>query len=104
MNTHYKMLNREINRLYRQLGKVVYEGNNHLNNQRKIKAIISRLDKKIQQIESVEEERIKLPNNAKILEPEKNEDGLMVYYFCSHCKTGNNPKSTHCMHCYNELK
>ena len=38
-----------------------------------------------------------------IKKPEKDNDGLTLFTFCSHCKVGNNPESTHCINCGEKL-
>ena len=99
--------NRKINQLYRQLGKEIYEENqvNKLNH--KQKNIVKRINHNIKLIKSLVSDEVHdsaLPKGAIILEPEANEDGLMMYLFCPHCQTGNNPKSTHCIKCNDSLK
>lgn len=100
-------LNRKINQLYRQLGKEVYQENKEKKLSSKQKKIVKAIDKNIDLIKSLEDVEIEgnsLPKGAIVLEPEANEDGLMVYLFCPNCQTGNNPKSTHCIKCNKSLK
>ena len=99
MSANRQTLNKEINLLYRQLGKEIVDSNAYEHLSSKQKKIIKRIKENILSIETL----MKIPENAIILEPEKNSDGLMVYKFCNACKTGNNPNSTHCIHCYSSL-
>lgn len=99
MSANRQTLNKEINLLYRQLGKEIVDSNTYEHLTSKQKKMIKRIKENILSIEKLE----KLPEDAIILEPEKNSDGLMVYKFCSTCKTGNNPNSTHCIHCHSSL-
>lgn len=99
--------NRKINQLYRQLGKEIYEENQDKKLNHKQKKLVKRIDQNIKLAKSLEGDEIEgsaLPIGAIVLEPEANEDGLMMYLFCPHCQTGNNPKSTHCIKCNNSLK
>lgn len=94
--------NRRINQLYRQLGKEIYNENKDKKFNRKQKKLIKLIDYNImlaKRLEEDGEEDKELPEGAIVLEPEENEDGLMMYLFCPHCQTGNNPKSTHCIKC-----
>lgn len=99
-----KELNKEINLLYRQLGKDIFsETDTEYPFNRRQKTIIKNLKKRIDKIERLRVEEISLTSEATILEPEANEEGIMVYSFCSHCGVGNNPASTHCIKCNQPL-
>lgn len=92
----FEELNRNINRLYRQLGKLVYEKEKGSNLDEKIGLLISKLDEAVAKIEAFSEPKV-------ILSPETNEDGIGLYKFCKNCRVGNNPKSTHCVQCGEKL-
>jgi len=98
--------NRRINQLYRQLGKETHKENKEKQLNHKQKKLIKLIDYNIMLAKRLEDDEIndmQLPEGAKILEPEANEDGLMVYLFCTNCQTGNNPNSTHCIKCNKSL-
>lgn len=92
----FEEVNRSINRLYRQLGKLVYEKEKGRGDEEKIQACIAKLDEAIAKIEAFSEPKV-------ILAPEKTEEGIGLYKFCKHCRVGNNPKSTHCIQCGEKL-
>lgn len=97
-----KTINHRINMLYRQLGKSVFESDElfaHLS--REQKKLMKSIEKAINSVEK--SENIELPENACILAPEQNEQGLYVFKFCKHCHVGNHPESTHCSHCNEAL-
>lgn len=98
--------NRRINQLYRQLGKEVYEDNKDKKVNRKQKKLIKLIDHNIMLVNRLDDEGEdkEVAEEMIILEPEANGDGIMVYKFCPHCHTGNNPNSTHCIKCHKELK
>jgi len=99
MTDKYEELNKKTNLLFRQLGKEIYKEHEKLELNKKQKNILNTLKKSIEEIEILNTLKEKLPKDAIILEPKKNEDGLMIYTFCPHCQTGNNPESTHCLNC-----
>jgi hypothetical protein len=123
MKADRKQMNKDINLLYRQLGKEICQTMKSEQLPRKSQKIIKQINKKIQIIEKsvpvsnkkhtlINKDLIKstedtitpqIPLNASILQPEANEDGLIMYKFCTNCHTGNNPKSTHCLGCYQPL-
>ena len=99
--------NRKINKLYRQLGKDIYDQKKDINLNHKHKKLIKLIDHNIMlanKSEDDEKDIVKLPGDAIVLEPKANEDGLIVYFFCPYCHTGNNPDSTHCIKCNRSLK
>ena len=95
-----KKTNSDINKLYRQLGKEIYDNANKgvvyikdYNN------IINKIDKKIEKLKADTINK----NKKTILKPAESEEGIMMYRFCKSCRTGNNPQSTHCIRCKKEL-
>lgn len=93
-----ELLNKKINKLFRQLGKDVYNSTKEGRFKTKdIDKTINKIDKYIKEIESINSEKI-------ILSPEKNEEGLSLLLFCKKCHVGNNPASTHCIKCGAKLK
>lgn len=124
-----KTINHRINMLYRQLGKSVFEADllvEYLSKEQK--KLVKSIEKAIHSIEKseninghvteqslvvdesgsssskeVKEGLSELPENARILTPEKNENGIYVYRFCKQCHVGNHPESTHCSHCHEAL-
>ncbi len=99
-----QVINHEINMLYRQLGKEVYMDESiYQYLTRAQKRRIKGIKKRIATIESMVKEDTVIDSEAIILEPEKNKDGFYEFMFCSHCQTGNNPKSTHCIKCNQPL-
>lgn len=97
-------INNEINKLYRQLGKeIFFDADIEYPFNRKQKSIMKQIRKRIDQIEKLKVEDISLTSEAVILEPEQNEDGIMIYKFCDTCGVGNNPESTHCIKCNQPL-
>lgn len=93
-------LNKQINKLYRQLGKEVFEKSQYDNNFqiRDVKHIINKIDNKIKKIKVISDK-----DDVRILEPESGDDGIILYRFCKKCKAGNNPESTHCIRCKEKL-
>lgn len=107
-----KSMNHRVNMLYRQLGKSIYQEKRFLESLTKEQQkIVKEIEKTIIKLElqnelqkELQKELVNaLPKDAKIIEPVKNEDGLFIYQFCSKCKVGNNPESTHCSHCFEPL-
>lgn len=97
-------LNREINLLYRQLGKEIFEADmiyDRLNKQQK--KIVKNIQKRIEVVATYANDEMQLNSEAIILDPETNEDGLKVLSFCPYCGVGNNPNSTHCIQCNKKL-
>lgn len=95
-------LNKNINKLYRQLGKDVYTSSKAGGlNTNAIDKMVKKIDKNIQTIEAIKSGTIENKNEEHkvILQPEKNEDGFALYVFCKECRVGNNPASTHCIKC-----
>ncbi len=104
MKKNRQVLNQEINKLYRQLGKeVFFDQRPELILTRQQKKIVKVIPRKIEKIEKVKEEEICVSTEALILEPEKNEMGIYEYIFCQHCHVGNHPESTHCIQCNQPL-
>lgn len=106
----YLELNVAINRLYRQLGKEVYQQAILAEKDaKKIDKIIKKINQKIEMIEKLQDhnsiEGILGEMTEKIiLKPEKNDEGIPLYVFCKSCKVGNHPDSTHCIRCEEALK
>ncbi len=98
-------LNKKVNLLYRQLGKVVYNCNKENSQQVELetKRLKKKLSKTINKIKVIEKTMNK--DSAKeqpvilSFEVKKNEDGIPLYRFCPHCKVGNHPDATHCIKC-----
>lgn len=91
-------LNKEINLLYRQLGKEVYQDSN-IKLSLKQKRIKRKIQKKIESIETLRFSEVTVSSDAVILEPETDENGMMQFVFCKNCKAGNHPESSHCIRC-----
>jgi seryl-tRNA synthetase len=103
-----KLINHRINMLYRQLGKNLYEDKQRIASLSKEQnKLIKQIETMIEKLSKVEENREeyanKLPEDATILAPTKNDDGYYLYRFCPKCQVGNNPESTHCSKCYEPL-
>lgn len=98
-------LNKKINRLFRQLGRDVYLNSKAKSlNPNAYKKTLKKIDKNILAIEALEGIQQKDEDAFKIiLQPEKSEDGLGMYFFCKKCRVGNNPVSTHCIKCGTQL-
>lgn len=102
MSDQYKELNHVVNMLYRQLGKEVFNDlNNDKVNIKKYKSRSKKIENVIKAIrtleismDSVEDEDMKV-----VMPPEKDDDGLYHYKFCSSCNAGNNPQASHCIRC-----
>lgn len=93
-------LNLEINKLYRQLGKEVYESQQNGETTTVIfKKRFKQIEKRIQRIEKMNFEGVTMETEKIVLEPEVNKDGIGMYQFCKKCRVGNNPLSTHCISC-----
>jgi len=99
-----KQLNHRINMLYRQLGKSVYSNNKLASFLSKDeKKICTTLEKLIVELQTLETTLEKLPQDAVIIAPTTNEEGMYIYKFCKKCRVGNNPQSTHCSNCYEPI-
>ncbi|MBN2222907.1 MAG: hypothetical protein JW708_11920 [Vallitaleaceae bacterium] len=94
----HKDLNKEINLLFRQLGKEVYEDSN-IKLSLKQNKIKRKIQKKIESIETLRFSAVSVSSDAVILEPEADENGMMLFVFCKNCKAGNHPNSSHCIRC-----
>lgn len=97
-------LNKKINKLFRQLGRDVYV-NSKLGELKssKIEKMVKKIDISIQAIEILKNDQTNEEEIKIILPPEKNEEGIGLYFFCKHCRVGNNPASTHCIKCGTQL-
>jgi len=97
MTKERKELNHQINRLYRQLGKKVYEDlqKNQLNiktyqgQKEMIETYIAGIKKIDGDKEIVREEK----------EPVMSKEGIPVYKFCPVCHVGNHPEAVRCSQC-----
>lgn len=98
----YRELNMSINRLYRQLGKEVYEQVvSGVKDEKKTEKLIKKIGQNIDKIENMKSEE-ELQNI--ILPPKANEGDMPLYIFCKSCRVGNHPDSTHCIRCGVSLK
>ena len=102
MDNQAKALNRMINRLYRQLGKDLYDDlkkdqvniRHYRNKSKHIDQVIQELHDLVMRVDKDEDEGEKV-----ILAPEMDNEGLFHYKFCPSCQAGNNPEATHCIRC-----
>ena len=107
MSDKTKELNRLINRMYRQLGKDLYDDLKKdkvsIRQYKKSSKAIDEVIKTIRSLEismdNLEDEDMKV-----VIPPEMDEDGLYHYKFCAACKAGNNPEATHCIRCGEALE
>lgn len=91
--------NQAINKLYRQLGKEIYDSRIYgKKNSEKIESLIKKLNYNISKISKLRQQEKKV-----VLKPEINEDGTSFYVFCKECRAGNHPDSSHCIRCGRKL-
>ena len=109
MDEKRKELNSLINRMYRQLGKQVYndlEGDylsikNYKKQAEKIRAnikAIQLLDITLDQ-EQDREEFDAADYGEETLTPVMNDEGVYEYRFCPACQAGNHPDAIYCIRC-----
>ena len=107
MEDKRKELNGLINRMYRQLGKDLFDD---LNKERLNVDQYKKAAKKIDHVisayyslgdvqESSDDDDMKV-----VAPPEKDDEGLYQFLFCQSCHAGNNPEATHCLRCNEPLR
>ncbi|PKM67995.1 MAG: hypothetical protein CVU95_04940 [Firmicutes bacterium HGW-Firmicutes-2] len=109
MDEKRKELNSLINRMYRQLGKQVYNDleSDHLSiiNYKKLADKIRSNIKAIQLLditldyESNEEDIDDVIYGDETLTPVMNNEGIYEYRFCPACQAGNHPDAIYCIRC-----
>lgn len=106
MSDKAKELNRVINRMYRQLGKDLYDDlKKDRVNIRKYKKGSKAIDNVIKAIRTLEITMDNLEDGDMkvVMPPEMDDEGLYHYKFCPACNAGNNPEATHCIRCKEAL-
>jgi len=109
MDEKRKELNSLINRMYRQLGKQVYndlEGDYlSIKNYKKLAEKIRANIKVIQLLDNTldhksDEENIEgISYGEETLTPVMNDEGVYEYRFCPECQAGNHPDAIYCIRC-----
>lgn len=112
MDQKRKEINHQINKMYRQLGKTLYDDLNkdHLNVS-KYKRYSGKIDKMIRTINSLDIEMDNIEEvleeevfEEEIFEPAMTGDGIRIYKFCPQCNAGNHPEATRCVRCHVEFQ
>ncbi|MDF1618550.1 zinc ribbon domain-containing protein [Petrocella sp. FN5] len=109
MDEKRKELNSLINRMYRQLGKQVYNDleKDHLSIS-SYKKLVDKIRSNINAIhllditldhESEDEALDDLSYGDESLIPVMNDDGVYEYRFCPACQAGNHPDAIYCIRC-----
>ncbi|PKM55120.1 MAG: hypothetical protein CVV00_05290 [Firmicutes bacterium HGW-Firmicutes-5] len=109
MDEKRKELNSLINRMYRQLGKQVYNDlkSDYLSikNYKKLADKIHANIKAIELLDITSDQAVDIEDlddvvyGDETLTPVMNEDGVYEYRFCPSCQAGNHPDAIYCIRC-----